>query len=75
MDRIFNDAKDKNVACVTIYADSSNKLYYDESHTIGVPASDCVNLFVKGVVAMKGTTLYRPTSCTTAGVLTFPFSS
>lgn len=75
MNRIFDDARDKNVSCVVIYAGSDNKLYYDESHSKAVPASDCLNLFCKGVVAMKNSTLYKPTSCTTAGVITFPFSS
>ena len=75
MDRIFNDASDKNVSCVVIYADSDKKLYYDSSCSVEVPASDCLNLFYKGVVAMKDSTLYKPTSCTTAGVITFPFPS
>lgn len=75
MNRIFDDARDKNVSCVVIYADSDNALYYDESCTVEVPSSDCLNLFYKGVVAMKDSTLYKPTSCTTGGVITFPFSS
>lgn len=73
MDRIYNDAKDKNVAAVVVYANSSNNLFYDEAHTAAkkVPAEDCLELFLKGVVCKKGTTYYKAVSCTDAGVINF----
>lgn len=74
MKRIFDDANDKNVAKVVIFANGSNKLFYDEAFKEAVPAADCLNLFIKGVVAVKAGTYYNPTSCTEAGVITFPFA-
>lgn len=75
MDRIYNDAKDKNVAQVVVYANSSNKLFYDAETKKAVPATECVDLFMKGVVALKSGTYYKAKSCTTAGVIDFGFSS
>lgn len=54
MNRIFNDAKDKNVAVVVVYEDSGS-LYYDADKTKEVPAEDLFDLFAKGVVAFDGT--------------------
>lgn len=54
MNRIFNDAKDKNVAVVVVYEDSGD-LYYDSGKTQEVPAEDMFDLFAKGVVAFDGT--------------------
>lgn len=55
MNRIFNDAKDKNVAVVVVYEDESSNLYYDSDMTQEVPADDLFDLFAKGVVAFDGT--------------------
>lgn len=77
MERIYNDACDKNVASVIVYANSSNKLFYTETLTgdkaVAVPATDCLNLFLKGVVAVKGGNYYKAKSCTSAGVIDFGF--
>lgn len=54
MNRIFNDAKDKNVAVVVVYEDSGN-LYYDSDKTQEVDPADMFDLFAKGVVAFDGT--------------------
>lgn len=54
MNRIFNDAKDKNVAVVVVYEDSGD-LYYDSDKTQEVPTEDMFDLFVKGVIAFDGT--------------------
>lgn len=56
MNRIFNDAKDKNVAVVVVYQNNDGDLFYDSDKTQEVPAEDMFDLFVKGVVAFDGTT-------------------
>lgn len=53
MDKIFMDAKDKNVASVVIYANESDDTmayFYDAEKTQEVPAEDMFDLFVKGVI-------------------------
>lgn len=79
MNRVYQDAADKNVAAVLVYANSSNKLFYTEALTgataVPVPAEDCLNLFLKGVVAVKGGVYYKAKSCTSAGVIDFGFAS
>lgn len=75
MDRVYQDAKDKNVATVLVYANSANKVFYDAAFKTEVPADDCLELFLKGVVALKGTTYYAAKSCTKAGVIDFGFAA
>lgn len=79
MKRVYLDAKDKNVAKVVVYANSSNKLFYTETLTgdkaVAVPADDCLDLFLKGVVAVKNGTYYAAKSCTSAGVIDFGFTA
>lgn len=75
MDVIYNDACDKNVATRIVYADDSNKLFYDEQHTKEVAAEDAMNLFVKGVVAVKSGVYYKAISCTEVGVINFGFTA
>lgn len=75
MDRIFQDAVDKNVSTVVVYANQSKALFYDAAftETKAVPADDCLNLFFKGVVALFDGTYYAAKSCTDAGVIDFGF--
>lgn len=74
MERIFNDAKDVNVANYVLYANSSNALFYDKEMTKAFnAANDGLELFKKGVVAVKSGTYYAAKSCTAAGVITFNF--
>lgn len=75
INKIFNDAKDKNVAKVVVYADASDVLFYTEDFAEGteVPAEDCLDLFYKGVVAVKNNVVYSAVSCTAAGVIDFGF--
>lgn len=75
MDRFYQDAVDKNVAVVKVYADSNKALFYDATFTESkaVPAEDCLNLFVKGVVALYDGSWYAAKSCTEAGVIDFGF--
>ena len=75
MDRIFQDAVDKNVATVVIYADANKDLFYDEAGTAAVPAADCLNLFAKGVVCKYLGTYYKPVSCTAEGAINFGLPS
>lgn len=55
--RIYDDAVDKNVAAVVIYA-NDDKFYYDADYTVEVPEDDMLNLFFKGVVVVTGTDEY-----------------
>lgn len=75
MDRFYQDAVDKNVAAVKVYANSNKALFYDAEFTEAkaVPAEDCLNLFVKGVVALYDGSWYAAKSCTEAGVIDFGF--
>lgn len=74
-DRFYQDAVDKNVAAVKVYANESKALFYDAEFTEAkaVPAEDCLNLFVKGVVALYDGTWYAAKSCTEEGVIDFGF--
>ena len=49
MDKIFNDAKDKNVAKVIVYA-ASSKAYVDASHKTQMTTSQLKDAFLKGCV-------------------------
>lgn len=73
MDRIYNDAEDKNVATIIVYANETGNLFYDKTFTKEVPTTDMVNLFLKGVVAEKDGTYYTAVSCTKNGVISFGF--
>lgn len=73
MDKIYLDANDKNIAAYVVYANSSKELFYDSSFETEVPAADCVNLFVKGAVALYSGAYYRALSVTTEGVIDFGF--
>lgn len=74
-DRFYDDAVDKNVAAIKVYANESKALFYDAEFTAAkaVPATDCLNLFVKGVLALYDGTWYAAKSCTTEGVIDFGF--
>lgn len=74
-DRVYQDAEDKNVATVLVYANENKALFYDSEFTEAkaVPAEDCLNLFFKGVVALYDGSYYTAKSCTDAGVIDFGF--
>ena len=65
------DANDKNISVYVIYADTEKDLYYDSGFENEVPAEDCLNLFIKGVVCLYSGTYYRAVSCSDAGVIDF----
>ena len=73
--KIFDDAKDVNVAATIIYTTDGSTFTYDKEGNVAVPAEDMFDLFVKGVLAVKSDVYYKPTSCTVAGVITFAFTS
>lgn len=70
MDRIYDDACDKNVAAVVVYINSGS-YYYDAAFTKAVPATDMLNLFLKGVVFKNNDTYVKAIACTEAGVVSF----
>lgn len=71
MKKIFDDAVDKNVAKVVVFADTNKDLFYDAEFTEEVPDKDGLNLFVKGVVCLYNGSYYAPVSCTSAGAISF----
>lgn len=73
MNKIYDDAKDKNVATVVLYADANKDLYYDVNGTEAVKAADCLELFIKGVVCIYDGDYYKALSCTEEGVINFGF--
>lgn len=68
--RIYDDAKDKNVAAVVVYLNDSNELFYDEEFKVAVPEADMFDLFCKGVLAAKADVYYTAKSFT-AGAIDF----
>lgn len=73
MDKIMNRAEDKNVAVRVVYSEDGSKIYYDSEFENEVPATDCLNLFIKGVVAVLDGDYYAAKSCTEEGVIDFGF--
>lgn len=73
MEKIYNDAKDKNVATYVIYANVDNEFFFDAEATSPVAAEEMLDLFVKGVVCVKDDVYYIAKSCTKAGVIDFGF--
>ena len=68
--RFYDDACDKNVAAVVVYVNGSS-YYYDAAFKEEVPATDMLNLFIKGVVFKSGDTYLKAISCSEAGVVAF----
>lgn len=67
MERIYNDAKDKNVAAVVIYGKTSDtKAYIDADCTTQFKTSELKEAFVKGAVVIIGAAYYIPVSFTVA---------
>lgn len=75
MDRIFNDAKDKNVAAVVVYKKTSDVYAYaDATKTKKISCDELYDMFVKGVVVVDGTNTYAPTAVkVTEGVATITY--
>lgn len=73
---IYDDAKDKNVATVVIYADDSDDLYYDattQTEDTAVPDTALFDLFIKGVVCVKDDVYYKALSYDESTGINFGF--
>lgn len=64
---LYGDLKDKYVAKVRLYADSSKVLYYDSTKKISVSKAELLDLASKGLVAIIDTDVYFPVSYKTDG--------
>lgn len=61
MERIFNDAKDKNVSATVIHGKGSDgKAYIDAGGTVQFTTSELKEAFLKRAVIMIGTDCYIP---------------
>ena len=49
MERIYNDAKDKNVAKIVVFV-NANKAYVDAAHKVQFKTSELKDAFLKGAV-------------------------
>nr|DAM61570.1 MAG TPA: hypothetical protein [Caudoviricetes sp.] len=64
MDRIYNDAKDKNVAKVIIFV-NANKAYVDAAYKVQFKTSELKDAFMKGCVLQTAENTYAiPTNYT-----------
>ncbi len=67
MDKIYQQAKDKNVAAVVVYGksgESSPAAYVDAAYTIKFKTSELKDAFLKGAVVQIGADLFMPISFT-----------
>ena len=63
MDKIFDQAKDKNVAAIVIYGKGSDgKAYADANGTIQLKTSELKDAFLKRAVIQIGTDYFIPVS-------------
>lgn len=61
MDKIFDQAKDKNVAAIVIYGKGSDgKAYADANGTIQLKTSELKDAFLKRAVIQIGTEYFIP---------------
>lgn len=66
MERIYNDAKDKNVAKIVIFV-NANKAYVDAAHKVQFKTSELKDAFMKGCVLQTAEGAYAiPTNYTEA---------
>ena len=63
MEKIWNNADDKNVATVILYADKDDgNVFFDSVKKNGVSKDELANLFKKGVLVSLNNVLYMPIS-------------
>lgn len=63
MDKIFNDAKDKNVSATYVYGKSSDtKAYADAACKTQLKTSELKEMFLKRAIISIGDALYVPVS-------------
>ena len=66
MERIYNDAKDKNVAKIVVFV-NANKAYLDDTHKVQFKTSELKDAFMKGCVLKTAENTYAiPTNYTEA---------
>lgn len=66
MERIYNDAKDKNIAKIVIFV-NANKAYIDAAHKVQFKTSELKDAFMKGCVLKTAENTYAiPTNYTEA---------
>lgn len=66
MERIYNDAKDKNVAKIVVFV-NANKAYLDDAHKVQFKTSELKDAFMKGCVLKTAENTYAiPTNYTEA---------
>ena len=64
MDRIYIDAKDKNVAVRILYGKTSGDyLYYDEKTTQKVSKDDAFDAFIKGALVLMNGEYHKILQC------------
>lgn len=65
VEKIYNDAVDKNVAATVLYG-NAGFVYFEEAHTNKVGKEELENFFAKGVVVVYNGKTYKPVSLTVA---------
>lgn len=74
-EKVFNDAKDKNVSAVKVYAHTDGYAYYEANHKNKVTAADLKEAFLKGCVIVDATSTYQPLNMgETGGVVTLAYA-
>lgn len=70
--KVFDDARDKNVANFVVYGKAADsKLYYDSDYTTQVTQADVEDAFNKGrLIVMNSTTALVPIALSANKVLT-----
>lgn len=64
MSKIYQQAKDKNVATILVYSDGTH-VFYDAKKANKVSFNDLSEFFVKGMLVKKDDVLYAPIACKT----------
>lgn len=69
MERIYDQAKDQNVAALLIYGKeiADNKAYLDEDCTVQFKTSELKDAFIKRAVIKVGNNYFAPVAFTVSG--------
>lgn len=59
MSKVYQQAKDKNVATIVVYSDGTN-VFYDEQKAKKVSFEDLADYFLKGMKVKNDTGLFTP---------------
>lgn len=59
MSKVYQQAKDKNVATILVYSDGTN-VFHDEKKSNKVSFDDLSDFFVKGMLVKKDEGLFAP---------------